>query len=124
MRSRGAPMINTRPPWTQPWRHMVPVTASSNTSFIHMHDSHGMTLPGVHSGVCHSYHFLRSDPRRPGVHSPHRWPPRPHVACRQLQEPLPQLEPYRHADHFAHDAYTLLRSETDRRISLPLLLWL
>jgi hypothetical protein len=46
MRRRDAPMINTRPPWTQPWPYMVPVRASSNISFVHMHDSHGMTLPG------------------------------------------------------------------------------
>jgi hypothetical protein len=118
MRSGDAPMINTRPPWTQPWTHMVPVRASSHTFFVHMHDSHGMTLPGGPLGVRHSYHSLRSDPRGPGVRYPHRWPPRPHVPCSESIVPLLRFEPHRHADHFAHDAYTLLSSEADRRISL------
>jgi hypothetical protein len=121
MRGRDARMINTRPPWAQPWTHMMPVRASSNTSFIHRHDSHGMTLPGVHSGVRHNYHSLRSDLRWPGVRYPHRWPPRPHVPCRQPHKPLLPLEPHRHADHFAHDAYTLLRSVRRCRIVLTVI---
>jgi hypothetical protein len=46
------------------------------------------------------------------------------VPCKPPHGPLLHLEPHRHTDHSAHDAHTLLRSETDRRISLLLYLWL
>ena len=58
MRSRGAPMINTQPPPEQPRTSLTPVRASRNTSFVHMPDSHGRTLPEVYSGVHHRYRSL------------------------------------------------------------------
>src|SRR5919106_5320286 len=42
----------------------------------------------------------------------------------QPPEPLLRFEPHRHADHFAHVAYTLLRPELDRRRASLLSFWL
>jgi hypothetical protein len=45
MRSRDDLLLNTRVHWITPLMKMTPVGASSNIPFVHMHDSHGMTLP-------------------------------------------------------------------------------
>jgi hypothetical protein len=42
---------------------MTPVRVASNCSVVHLHASHGLTLPGGHSGVRHSCRSLRSDTR-------------------------------------------------------------
>src|SRR5687768_11174990 len=69
MRSRDASMLNTRAYWTTPWMKVTPVGASSNSSFVHMHASHGMTLP--------------VSPLR---HAPHL--PLPQVAAAELLAPV------------------------------------
>jgi hypothetical protein len=123
MRSRGAPMINTEPPWAQPRTSLTPARASRNTSFGHMLDSHGRTLLGGLFRRPHSYRSLWFDLRRPRVRSPHQWPPRSHVPCRQPPEPLLQFAPQCPDDHLAHNVYTQLRRKLEQRRSLLLSLW-